>query len=126
MPLHLDIEVAKVEDTLTMQERIDYDQTKLWEKMQLQAKFRIEECCQYIKNRRNKTLLDKIAVNIRSEGRDLTITRILGHKKEIPGSGRWQMMTAGENRSCWACSHWCYTLIFWHEDIGALHENSSI
>ena len=52
-----------------------------------------DEVCKYIKNKRLKPLLCRQDVSLRSQGRDLTLTRILGHRSDVPGSGQWRMLT---------------------------------
>ena len=73
-----------------------------------------------------KPLLSKQEIEVQSEGRELTITRVLGHKSDIPGSGRWAMSSTKEADGCWACDNWRYSLIFWNKDIGEFGEVNSI
>ena len=61
-----------------------------------------------------------IPQNLDAEGSTLIITRMLGHKEEMPGSGRWRVITKeniGQNE-CWVCDRKIYSLIFWNELIG--------
>ena len=46
----------------------------------------------------------------------LIFTRWLGHKYDIPGSGQWKLLRAGEK--CWICDNWTYCLFFWSERTG--------
>lgn len=63
---------------------------------------------------------------VNGEKVDLTISRMLGHKKDIPGSGQWQFNKKGDKNGCWNCSNWIYTLVFWNEDIGILNSKNNI
>jgi len=52
----------------------------------------------------------------------LVVTRNIGHKEDIPGSGQWRMITKdipGHNE-CWVCDRHVYSLIFWNELIGII------
>jgi len=52
----------------------------------------------------------------------MIISRNLGHKEEIPGSGQWRVITAdlpGYNE-CWVCDRTIYSLIFWNQLIGTV------
>jgi len=42
----------------------------------------------------------------------LVFTRVLGYKKEMPGSGRWKMLT-NMDQKCWFCSGHVFSLVFW-------------
>ena len=33
--------------------------------------------------------------------KELAVSRILGHKKEIEGLGQWRLLTAGTAETCW-------------------------
>lgn len=58
--------------------------------------------------------------DVAADKRLLVVTRILGHKEDIPGSGRWQVFSEpfkGRN-DCWVSDHHIYSLIFWNELIG--------
>ena len=50
----------------------------------------------------------------------LVFTRYLGHKKEMPGSGQWRMIsTANDSQErCWVCNLETYSLVFWSRDFG--------
>ena len=53
----------------------------------------------------------------------LLVTRILGHKDDMPGAGQWRVFTEsfkGQN-DCWLCDHQVYSIIFWNKDIGEHH-----
>ena len=71
----------------------------------------------YQQNVRLKPLICRRDVSLRPDGRDLSLTRQLGHRETIPGSGQWQMLTDGAPDACWHCDNWLYTLIFWSPTI---------
>ena len=50
----------------------------------------------------------------------LLVTRKLGHKEDIPGSGRWQVYTCRHHgqSDCWICDRQIYSMVFWNEKIG--------
>ena len=88
--------------------------------------WKIEEVCKFLNNRRDKPLLCRNEVKIRSEGRDMTLSRKLGHKLDLPMSGQWRLTTTGEQDSCWVCDNWQYTLLFWNREIGDFNLINSI
>ena len=45
---------------------------------------------------------------------NMILTRHIGLKESIPGSGQWKMLTDKDD-CCWYCDQWIYTLIFWDE-----------
>ena len=45
---------------------------------------------------------------------DLILTRHIGIKESMPGSGQWRMLT-DKHDACWFCDQWVYSLIFWDE-----------
>ena len=52
------------------------------------------------------------------ESSPLVLTRIIGFKEQIPGSGQWRLSTSNAH-PCWHCDQWIYSLIFWDaETIG--------
>lgn len=56
-----------------------------------------------------------------SDGDHLTLTRIRGHKRDLPGSGRWKIRNERSRTphgDCWICDCKPYTLFFWNQDIG--------
>ena len=57
---------------------------------------------------------------------DVSITRLLGFKNQMPGSGRWNMHTVHEADNCPLCDNWNYCLIFWNEKIGRFDDISYI
>lgn len=50
----------------------------------------------------------------------LILTRFLGHKFDIPGSGRWKVFLDCHLNwnDCWHCDKHIYSVIFWNELIG--------
>ena len=58
--------------------------------------------------------------NFVDKDKNLIITRNLGHKIDIPGSGQWRLMTDNNkgDHDCWICDKQIYSLIFWNELIG--------
>ena len=44
--------------------------------------------------------------------RTMVFTRVIGYKKEMPGSGRWKMIT-DMRQDCWICAGHVYSLVFW-------------
>jgi hypothetical protein len=67
------------------------------------------------------------------EGNQMIITRKLGHKQEMPGSGQWQIQDDGEDK-CWCCDNHIYAMVFWSldygweqpDDVGAFQEENLI
>ena len=71
--------------------------------------------------------------NIEPERRNLVVTRKLGHKSDIPGSGQWVVHTNVldiENpgspsvkpcQECWICDQHIYSIVFWNEYIGSVN-----
>jgi len=50
------------------------------------------------------------------------MTRNIGHKEDIPGSGQWRIITdelPGRNE-CWVCDRKVYSVIFWNELVGLI------
>jgi len=43
----------------------------------------------------------------------LVFTRLIAHKKEIPKSGQWKMLTQPQ-QECWICSNYTLTYFFWN------------
>jgi hypothetical protein len=56
------------------------------------------------------------------ERKTLILTRILGHKVDIPGSAQWNMITARvpKQTECYICDKQIYSIIFWNTKIGAI------
>ena len=52
-------------------------------------------------------------------------TRVLGHKNDMPGSGRWRRANK-HNEECWVRGLHCHTLFMWSPEIGAINEANSI
>ena len=42
----------------------------------------------------------------------MILTRMIGLKEQMPGSGQWRLLTQASDE-CWHCNQWIYTLIFW-------------
>jgi hypothetical protein len=56
----------------------------------------------------------------------LTLTRITGHRIDIPGAGRWKICNQRSQKThgdCWICDCKPYTLFFWNTDIGQIDKN---
>lgn len=83
-----------------------------------------EEVTRYMENRRLRQLVHRQDVELKTDSRDLTITRILGHKLRMPGSGRWRIQTVSESENCWVCDNWVYTIFFWNEEIGTFRDKN--
>lgn len=49
---------------------------------------------------------------------DLTISRVLGHKKLQPGSGQWRFNKKFDKSACWHCGNWMFTVVIWNQEIG--------
>ena len=47
-----------------------------------------------------------------NEPTNLILTRHIGLKETLPGSGQWNMLTEIDD-CCWYTDQWIYTLIFW-------------
>ena len=45
----------------------------------------------------------------------MILTRIIGMKEQMPGSGQWQLLTDRQDE-CWHCDQWIYSLVFWDAD----------
>jgi hypothetical protein len=43
----------------------------------------------------------------------LVFTRLIAHKKQIPNSGKWKMLTQ-QQQECWICSNYTLTYFFWN------------
>ena len=70
---------------------------------------------------------DKQEVNMLSADKnDLTISRVLGHSKNIPDSGQWRLNKKLDKSACWQCGNWVFTLVFWNQDIGIYNANNNI
>ena len=46
---------------------------------------------------------------------DMTISRQLGHKNLIPGSGQWKFNKKNDPSSCWYCGNWMLSIIMWNQ-----------
>ena len=61
--------------------------------------------------------------NYEIEKNILVISRLIGHKDDMPGSGRWNFFQQSikETNDCWICDKQIYTLIFWNQLVGEFH-----
>lgn len=52
----------------------------------------------------------------------LVISRNLGHKEDMPGSGQFHVHTSKvlHNNNCWVCDKKIYSMIFWNQLVGAV------
>ena len=51
-----------------------------------------------------------------NESVTLIITRLLGHKTDMPGSGQWKIINdTKKQEECWICGLNKYSLLFWSE-----------
>lgn len=92
----------------------------------MQEEWKIEDACKYAHYKRMKPLLTRHDVDIRSQGRDITLTRYLGHKVDMPGSGQWELNTMSEIGDCWVCDNWMNVIVFWNPAIGRFNDINSI
>lgn len=74
-------------------------------------------------NKRLKRLLRRSDIEMRQDGRDMVLTRFIGHREDMPGSGQWKMQTEIEKDKCWHCDNWMYSIVFWSPKIGEYIEN---
>ena len=49
------------------------------------------------------------------EEKRMILTRILGHKSDMPGSGQWKLI-GDKTEECWVSDQQIYGLIFWDAD----------
>lgn len=61
-----------------------------------------------------------------TDSKDLSLTRILESKDQMPGMQQWRLKTVNEQEQCWQCDNWIYTLYFWNENIGSYNEHNYI
>jgi len=61
-----------------------------------------------------------------TDSKDLSLTRILESKDQMPGYQQWRLKTVNEQEQCWQCDNWIYTLYFWNENIGSYNERNYI
>lgn len=48
------------------------------------------------------------------ENKTFIITRILGHKADMPGSGQWSLINDIKKQGdCWVCGLNKYSMVFW-------------
>lgn len=65
-------------------------------------------------------------ITVKANANDMSISRKLGHKIDIPGSGQWRMQLSSDEQHCWCCNNSTYSLVFWSKDIGSYHATSSL
>lgn len=60
----------------------------------------------------------------REEDRPLFLTRQLGHKLDMPGSGQWKLISEKQRNhsDCWLCDLHAYGLILWNEHVGKVDD----
>ena len=95
-------------------------------KMKFWREWKAEEVARYMSNRYLRPLLMKTEAELRTDSKNLQITRKLGHKHRMPGSGRWLISDVKEADSCWACDGWTFTLYFWNRSIGQYNDLNTI
>lgn len=67
------------------------------------------------KNQQNALKKDlPVDPNTRFDG-NMIVSRLIGFKKELPGSAQWQMLMRPENE-CWICENYRLTYFFWNDD----------
>jgi len=69
---------------------------------------------QIMERKRVESRVNAFAEDISGDTR-MILTRFLGHRPEMPGSGQWRMIT-DKTSECWICDQQVYSLIFWDED----------
>ena len=75
--------VSKAEIKMMTQEQ----RQQLEHRIEIRDELKLDHACKYVHSKRLKPLLTRNDVTLRSEGRDITLTRYLGHKVDMPGSG---------------------------------------
>ena len=58
-------------------------------KMMNKRDWKLEEVKLYLENRQNKLFLSKQDVHFNTDGKDLSIKRVIGEKERMVGLGRW-------------------------------------
>ena len=94
-------------------------------KLQHYKEWQADEVAKYLSNSKLKPLLTRREADLKTDSNTITITRILGHKDRMIGSGRWLMQNA-EPGNCWTCDMWTFTIFFWNEEIGKANERNKI
>ena len=51
---------------------------------------------------------------------DMTISRVIGHKLEMPGLGQWKILSDDARSQCWCCNFSQFALIVWNPLIGEI------
>lgn len=101
-------------------------QRERWEIQKGNTDLRLHEESVSLASVQKKLLYNKLSdVSLNQAAGICTITRVLGHREEMPGSGQWRMITT-EGEHCWVCSFHRYTLVFWTEQIGKTNEANNI
>jgi len=70
---------------------------------------------QILKRKRIYSKVHKFAEDADSSQK-MILTRVLDHKRDIPGIGQWKVIT-DKRETCWICDLHIYGLIFWDPDI---------
>ena len=75
----------------------------------------LEESAKIQAARTKARIIDKREINMLSGNtQDLTISRALGHKALMPGSGQWRLNKKLDASACWYCGNWSFALVFWN------------
>ena len=113
--LHLDESKPDLRGSLTK-----LDRNQKLEDLEFDAKLREAVQLQFIQRQKK---LEQAYEEADATSSVLLISRKLGHKDDIPGSGRWKVFTErkiGEN-DCYICDRQIYSIVFWSEPIGSIH-----
>lgn len=87
----------------------------------------LEEAAAIQQHRQLNKVCNKQEVSILSgNNKDMTISRVLGHSTVMPGSGQWRFNRKLDQKSCWHCGNWVFTLVFWNQQIGIFNANNNI
>ena len=70
---------------------------------------------QNMERKRIFSLVNEFADDTATDSR-MIFTRILGHKKDMPGSGQWKLIK-DKNEECWVCDQEVYGLVFLDPDM---------
>ena len=65
-----------------------------------------------MERKRIYSLVNDFGVDDNATESRMIFTRILGHKKDMPGSGQWKLIR-DKHEDCWICEQEVYGLIFW-------------
>lgn len=69
---------------------------------------------QNLERKRIYSLVNEFAEDAALESK-LILTRVLGHRFDMPGSGQWRLLKE-KHEDCWVCEQDVYGLIFWDPD----------